>query len=339
MFKARADKNLILIIRQFSFLIDKGETKESAFAKLESSLSASQVNELHILKQLFDADNDTVVMPILNAPMNILQQLIKPVRQHGGDLIDLFSAFHKTFLQQDNSHYIKNYDTSGIIAYLISLILMASLVLTIYAVSVFPSIRELFDEYGNVVLPANSQFIFTLLIDWGLLLAAIVLVILVFFFITATKIKNSVANLQFFDNWLLRLPGFKNLSQQYNLYLSLRFIQIIVHSGVNSENAKNIVYAMLDTANIKLDKQLYSIKNKLHQQHLTEPLVLADKLDNLQNEIHYQIETLYEKSITDFSKLKDSISFIAIIIVAAIIGNLIIAMYMPIFMMGKIVGA
>jgi type IV pilus assembly protein PilC len=330
-------KHLLLISRQINLLLQKGITKDQALLQLQTNLGDSQTAELRIIEQLLDDKSTEVTLPVASGPLTALKLLINPVKKYGGDVVQFFSEFNKIFLNQNSLYYIKNYDTSGIMLYLVSLILIASGVVTIYSIYVFPSLQTLFSE-ANSPLPPLSQFVFTLLLDWGVVIAISVVILIVLFISIAVKIKHTVSNLALFGELFLRIPGFKSIAAQYNLYLNLRFLQILINSGITQENSLTIINDLAKDSNTALDKQLLMINSNCVDNLIDFPLALAATMNNLNDEINFQIDTLYEKAITDFSRLKDTISFIGIVIVATVIGNLILAMYMPIFQMGKIVG-
>ncbi|MFV2060143.1 MAG: hypothetical protein ACC653_05625 [Gammaproteobacteria bacterium] len=337
MFIPGSYEHLLLISRQLGLLLQQGKTKEQALTQLQTTLGETQSTELKTIEQLLSDDSTDLDLPKATGPLNALKRLINPVREHGGDVIRFFAEFNKTFLNQDSLYNIKNYDTSGIMLYLVGLITLAAIVVTIYSVYVFPSIQALFDEAGSP-LPPLSQFVFTLVLDWGVFIAFCVFLLIVLFISIAIKIKHTVSSLTLFGTWMLRLPGFQLVASQYNLYLCLRFLQLMMRSGVSQDNSLKIIETLAKNSNTILDKQFQTLILKPQNTLLNNPLSLAASLGNLDDELSFQIEALYEKAITNFSRLKDAVSFTGIIIVALVIGNLIFAMYMPIFQMGKIIG-
>ncbi len=330
-------KRLLLVVRQFSFLLNKGENTETALSQLRSTLGTTQTSELDIIEKLMSSSSDEVQLPNTFGPLLLLKQLVNPIKQHGGDSIKFFEVFQKTFLSEDSMQHTKNYDTSGIMLYLITLIIMALIVATIYTGSVFPAIEKMITETGSS-LPNFSLMIFSLFSNWGGVLVIIITTIIIFLFTSILKIRNNLNHLEFFGNWILNLPGFNTIAKHYNLYLSLRFMQLIMHSGVSHEDAKKIIFDLSSTANVKLDIQLQQLNSKQQENLVDQPLTLADSLGNLDDEINFQIETLYETSLINFTRLKESISFIGIIFIASIIGSLVIAMYLPLFKMGQVAG-
>lgn len=330
-------KRLLLVVRQFSFLLNKGANTETALAQLRSTLAATQIVELDIIEKLMSSNSDEIQLPNTFGPLLLLKRLINPIKQQGGDSIKFFEVFQKTFLSEDSMQHTKNYDTSGIMVYLIVLIIMALIIGTIYTNSVFPAIEKMITETGGI-LPNFSLMIFSLFSNWGAVFFVTITVIIIFLFTSMLKIRNNLNRLEFFGSWILNLPGFNNIAKHYNLYLSLRFMQLIINSGVNHENAKKIVFDLASANEVELDIQLKQLNSLQEDNLLDQPLTLADSLGNLDDEINFQIETLYETSLTNFTRFKDTITFMGIIFIASITGSLVIAMYLPIFQMGQVAG-
>ena len=71
---------------------------------------------------------------------------------------------------------------------------------------------------------------------------------------------------------------------------------------------------------------------------IKDAIQMAIELDTLKEEIEYQLSQLRLQGVNDFTQIKSIISVAAIVIVATVVGTVIIAMYLPIFQMGQIIG-
>jgi type II secretory pathway component PulF len=324
----------MLLIRQFGLLLNKGKTSDQAFESIQQVLPNEYQSEFNILKQLVDPEKEKVRFPARIGPAQTLRELLDYASKSGGNRVQLFKTFYEQFIRFDAAKYISNFDTSSLLTYLIILLMMLSLVTAIYTIYVYPGFEDLFIN-NAAELPPFTKEIMTGIKSNATLLFVGVISILGFLLYVIFVTKSNLQKLKYFSAPATWIPGLKNIALTYNDYLCLNFLNILMSSGISEETAKDFLRNKLQAVSAKTRIRGLNIKDSGNS---VDAIGLAAALGNVQEEINYQILNKRELAIEQYTWFKETLGTLALIIVATIIGTLVIAMYLPIFNMGKIIG-
>jgi len=325
---------LIFLARQIGTLLENGESLDDALYKLEKHSLPVDAKEIKILRSLFETTDENIILPSKFKIYSIFNTLLNSVKKAGGNVNDLFIYFNKLFILPAQDGEYRILDVSGLFVYLLSIIVVATVSVVIYSIFVFPEFEALFANFG-VELPRFTQNVLGL---FNAFLYPIIIVVVILMgggLITLHAIKNSIHNAEFISSFIVRLPFISEVLNKYNQHLTLRLLSLLLNSNLSSRMAVDIFEELYGD---KVKKKNNGICGLSTQDKLENKLVAAYELGTFIEEVQYQLEQVQYEGVVSFSVAKGKISVFAIILVALTVGSLIIAMYLPIFQMGKIIG-
>lgn len=332
MFHAKTFRKIDELLRQVVFLTKSGMSLDEATSKLESICNVHSKQHLGSIKALLNSDDESL-LPSKFGPAKLLNKGMNIVKQKKGNVSIFFQGFYDIFMSGQKNINLTISDSSGLMTYLTAVILVAAVCFSIYTIFVLPMLEELFFGFG-VELPKLTQIVLMMSRDYAYLFFTLLLILLGTIFVISYQIKYRMKNLAFFNKANFALPLFGGSAKQYNLYITLNLLYLFIQNGMTEVESLNSINALsdknsgLDVENILTDKQ--SIDD------LSNTISTALKLGNFRQEIKYQTEIFNEANYNGMNKVKDAISTVGIIVVGLIIGTIVIAMYLPIFQMGKI---
>ncbi len=324
-------ENQLFILRQYGLLVDKGMTSEQALKQIESTIGKGN-SYLEWLRNLLDPENSENPLKSVAGPAKSYAQLLRVVTKAGGNKSQLFKSFYQKFLKDSEIQYINNFDTSGLLVYLIVLLAVIGIVASIYIIFVFPGMEDLYSEMGEG-LPQFSNMVFQFFNVMGVPLFILLMSTLGFFLYAISKTKKTLKNLDFFNQPFLSIPGISVLMKSYNDYIYLNFTKILIEVGIKAQQAVEVIENEVLPIHVKNRSGFFSSSDSAFN-----VLDIALTLGNISEEIDYQITRKRDAGIEQYARAKETIGTVAMISVAVIIGNLVIAMYLPIFQMGKVIG-
>jgi len=254
---------------------------------------------------------------------------MKTLSSSGSDIQSSLKAA-KTCLQV--SHNTANQIFGGIKALTIYLAVILSLALvctTIYTVKVLPQFDAMFDSMG-AELPLFTQTVLGisefLTLWWWLLFP------LVFFMIYQLfKLGNNIAALEPTGMSLRFIPGGYKLTRLHFKYLLVNYTYILITGGMKSREA---FYSALKLIEDKPTDE--SLKN-VQKNGFMEDICVAEELDTLGPEIEHAFHNVEHEYMDVLGKIREKVMLTLQITVAAVVGAIVVAMYLPIFQMGHVV--
>lgn len=233
------------------------------------------------------------------------------------------------------------------LSYPIAVVVIAFLVSTILLVKVIPQFDTLFKSVGGE-LPAFTQMVLGLSVFfqqywWGIILFAVAFVIS---FILGRK--KSLKFRKITDAMFLKMPIFGTLLRKASIARFCRTLATTFAAGmpllnalnISSKAAGNLVYEdgiMNMRDDISAGEQFHTAMNntKLFPNMVVQMASIGEEsgeLDAMMN----KAASIYEEDVdTTVDSLSSLLEPIIMAVLGVLIGGLVIAMYLPIFQMGK----
>ncbi len=326
-----ANLNVFDLARQIHYLIDKGLSSSEALQRIENTNVANSNQDLDYIRGLFISDSKKYISSINYNYRDTLKKLMDIADCHGGDRSKMFSGFHNKFVRNKADFDLSIFDVSGLLFYLIAIVAVATICVAIYSTFVLPEFESLFFGFGQE-LPPLTAFILTITGEYSAIVIGLVVLFIISIFLIVVHVKNTLKKLRYFSPMITRMPMIGEIAKQFNQFLQLSFIQLMIYSGVDSRRAIDETGKTFgDTLNLNAGHDGSATRKNL-------ALKMALELDTFSQEIEYQLSNIKSQGVNDFIKVKNVMSVVSIIIVASVVGSVIIAMYLPIFQMGKIIG-
>lgn len=236
----------------------------------------------------------------------------------------------------------------GAMTYPAIITLVATLVVIFLLTFVIPQFSRLFEQF-NQQLPWLTQKVIDvsnfLTNNFISIFAAVLAIILIVYQINQTKIGR-----RFFDGIKLKVPVFGGLIQKYIIALYARNLATLFESGINIVSAMNISNEAVE--NVVIQK---SLEDVVHEVEGGIPIAKALSKAKIMPELSVQMIEVGEESgnldemLTRVAEFyEDEINFLIdqitamvepafIVVIGAITGVIVLAMYLPIFRMAKVV--
>jgi type IV pilus assembly protein PilC len=239
----------------------------------------------------------------------------------------------------------------GAMGYPITVLIIAGVVVTVLLTKVIPTFEKMFKDFGGGKLPAPTQFVIDL--SWTLrnYLPFILIGLAVLF--TATKlILRTRKGRQAFDGMLLKLPVLGPVLRKTVVARFARTMGTLLASGVPILDSMEIVAKT--AGNMVVNDGIMFVRSRisegkdlatpLMETGLMPPMVVqmisvgeqTGALDAMLSKIADFYEEEVDVAVASMTRL---IEPLMMVFLGAVIGGLVIAMYMPIFeMAGNIKG-
>ncbi|HOY67886.1 MAG TPA: type II secretion system F family protein [Candidatus Ozemobacteraceae bacterium] len=226
--------------------------------------------------------------------------------------------------------------------------LVATGVVLFLMLAVIPQFAKLFAQFGQE-LPWITQTVIDVSSFLGNnvlnLIAALVTFLLVIY-----QVNQTTAGRQFFDTVKLKMPLLGNLTQKYAIAMFARNMATLFQSGVTIITAMKISIESIE--NIIISDALKHVVNEVEG---GQPIAKALVRVNIMPELSTQMIEVGEESgnlddmlekVADF--YEDEINFLVdqltamvepifIVVLGTLVGVIVVAMYLPIFRMAKVV--
>ncbi|HEY9070896.1 MAG TPA: type II secretion system F family protein [Candidatus Ozemobacteraceae bacterium] len=226
--------------------------------------------------------------------------------------------------------------------------LVATGVVLFLMLAVIPQFAKLFAQFGQE-LPWITQAVIDVSGFLGNnvlnLIAALVTFLLVIY-----QVNQTTAGRHFFDNLKLSLPLLGNLTQKYAIAMFARNMATLFQSGVTIITAMKISIESIE--NVIIADALKTVVNEVEG---GQPIAKALVRVNIMPELSTQMIEVGEESgnlddmlekVADF--YEDEINFLVdqltamvepifIVVLGTLVGIIVVAMYLPIFRMAKVV--
>ncbi len=251
------------------------------------------------------------------------------------DLLDRLASYKEKILA------IKSKIKSALI-YPISIIVVAFVITAVIMIFVIPAFKELFSSFG-ADLPAPTLLVMAIsdafVAYWWLIFSSIGGGLWFFFYTW----KRSVAMQNSMDRLLLKLPIFGELMRKATIARFSRTLSTMFAAGVP------LVESLESVAGASGNHVYFEATKKI-QNEISTGTSLSSAMDNSKvfPNMVLQMVAIGEESGTledMLAKVDDAVAAISslmepviMVVLGTLIGGLVIAMYLPIFKMGEVVG-
>ncbi len=336
-------KNLAISSRQFALLISAGLTLANALNVLEEQAQSGSLKK--ILRQLrIDVESgETLANAMRKFPRAFSRFYVSMVHagEIGGALEAILERMAMFFEKElDLRHKIR----SALIypMFVLTIAFLITMGILIYIVPQFATLYETLSE-GNVPLPAMTQKLMEIsefvMANWWWLIPAPFVGFILFW-----NFRKSRWGHKLLDPVILYLPVIGPLSKKVAVTRFTRTLGTLTQSGVPILEALDVV---ADTAdNSVVTRSVLYIKDRVRegeaiapsmkQTRIFPPMVfhmvaVGEEAGNLEDML-YKIADFYDMEIDATIKgLASLIEPILILVVGAVVGTIVVALYLPIF--------
>ncbi len=340
-------KDLSIMSRQFAVMINSGLSLLRALTIL-----AEQTENKELARLLGEVRNDVETGVELSSALGKNPQVFPPL------MVNMIRAgevggFLDTVLLQIAENYeaevklkskIKSAMTYPVVVFIIAILAVVGMLLFIV-----PIFATMFEDLGGE-LPAPTKIL--VFLSGAMKIAAPVgFVGLIVFFITWPKVKRTQRVRNVVDPLKLKAPIFGSLVQKVALSRFARNLGTMMRCGVPILQALDIVAAT--TGNVVLERAIRDVQESVRSgESLAKPLenhavfppmvvqmmAVGEDTGALDTMLH-KISDFYDADVEATTEaLTSLIEPLMIAVIGGIIGSMIIALYMPIFSVFKLIG-
>ncbi|MBB6521919.1 hypothetical protein [Pseudoteredinibacter isoporae] len=312
-----------VVSRMLAYQQDQGESMVSALAKTKSSLPAHYDDSIEAIKNIITGDEDVVFTGYGAGPFRIFAVLAGLIRKEDGDVSQLFIGA-KEYIQEaviQAREYWSGFNS--LIAYLVVVFILAITVIAIFTKKVMPGFEEVFSNFG-AELPTLTKFI--LVNESMFMLVTGILTLCVLICVASSyHVRKQVAQLRPLSSICRWIPGVRSLDDIYSYFLFVHFANVLTNArveGVASFNHAKDLSMLTDKKTSKFSVWWDAVK-------------AAQEVGVLDQEIEYQVSHINTLFSRQMILLRESVTLITQISLGLLIGLFVIAMYLPIFMLGS----
>lgn len=242
-----------------------------------------------------------------------------------------------------------NSKIKGAMSYPITILVIASVIVIILLVKVVPSFKEVFGSFGSALPPMTQVLLDVSEFEQKYAMHEIAgMIILGILF---NIIKRTDKGAMFFDKLLLKMPIFGILVKKQTVARFARTLGTLLKSGVGildaletvarSSGNKVIEKALLDTRAAVREGQSLTEPMKatgLFPSMVTQMVAVGEETGQL-DDMLLRMSDFYDTEVdTAVESLMSMIEPMIMSILGVVIGYLVIAMFLPMFSMGGMVG-
>ncbi|MDY6820769.1 MAG: type II secretion system F family protein [Deferribacterota bacterium] len=288
-------------------------------------------------------------------------EALNKYKEHFGDLYismirsgeesgALDDILNRLALYQEKSVALRR-KVKGALAYPITIIIFAAIILAIIMVFVVPKLAEVYESLGGE-LPVMTQITINVSnfvaspTGGGIILLSVILLVM----IIRLLYKRTVRGRYFFDFLLLKLPKFGDLVNKLSIARFSRSMSTLLRGGVpilraiditasNSGNKVVEKYILNTKADIEEGRTLAEPMRqiKLFPSMVVEMVRVGEETGNL-DDMMDKVADYYEDEVDRAVEAVTSMILpVFIFFLGGIIGFIVISLYLPIFKMGELV--
>lgn len=340
-------KDIVIFTRQFATMIDSGLPIVQAL-----DILAKQSDNLAFKKVLFSIKETVETGGTLSEAMgkhpDAFDSLFVNMIDAGenGGILDVI--LERLSIHMEKSLKLKR-EVKAAMIYPSVVILSALIVTSVLMIFVIPTFAELFSEFGSS-LPLPTQIVISIsnffLSYWYLIFGALGVGVFSFFRFLKTDRGQEVLH-----PLALKLPIFGEIIKKVAVARFTRTLGTMVSSGVPIIEALNICARTAGNKVVERDvlrSRVAISEGKTMVEPLSESVVFPPMVIQMigvgeqtgaLDAMLQKIADFYEAEVdTAVASMKQLIEPLMILFLGALIGGLVVAMYLPIFKMGSIVG-
>lgn len=316
---------IALVSRILAYKQSHGQELPSALAELRSTLSGEYSNSIDALENILAGDDSVALVGYEAGPLRMFNTLASIIRQEKGDASRLFIGTRDGL--RDAMAVAREYwhEFNAIFIYVITVLAVTIIVMGTFSIKVLPTISTVFSGV-NQQLPAFTKF----LISNYLILPALMAILMLFvigFVACSYHIRKKVAQFFPLHSVLRRIPGLRGLNAVYSYYLFIQYVRALTSAGVKPDAA------------VRHAEELSKIDQVMNDDIAAwrQAIVASASMGVLEDEIGYQCQRYGSLFNRKMIETRDFMTVAIQFFIGIFIGALLIAMYLPIFMLGSVV--
>lgn len=333
MLQKRFYVNLDTLLRQLFFMTEKGKSVDDAIKLLERQTELQ--NEIDSIKSLFSGAQELIKLPFRFGYITLLGSVLSVVKNGGGNVSRCYKAFYDGFIQNPHRIKLQMKDSVGLLIYLGAITVVSLISVTIYLIFVLPQFQEMFAGAGHE-LPALTQFVLTVSSKYSGLFLSVVIAVIILVLLLLQRMFANVNDLNYFSQRFIKIPYLGEIFKGFNVYLSFNILSLLIKSGLSKKDSLDALdfisnnSSCIDTAALK--------NGEITKPYCAEySLSIASSLDTFEDELIHLVNEHQFVDAERLNELKTSIFIFFICFAVSVFGTILIAMYLPIFQMGKII--
>ncbi len=342
------DRDVVIFTRQFSTMIDAGLPLVQALDILASQASNKQFTS--IINQIKgDVEGGSTYADALRKHPKAFTELYVNMVAAGeaGGILD--TVLNRLAVYMEKSIALKR-KVKGALTYPIIVTLVAAAVVTIIMVKVVPTFSQMFSSLGGR-LPAPTRIVIAMSHFLGGKGGLVILVLIVALVIGLSQFRRSKRGKLITDGFLLKLPIFGILLLKVAVAKFTRTLGTLISSGVPILDGLDITAKT--AGNKKIESAVGRVKNAVQEgKTLAEPLgeqkifphmvtqmisvgESAGALDSMLGKIAEFYDDEVDAAVSNLTAMLEPL---LMVFLGGTIGFIVIAMYLPIFKMGQLMG-
>lgn len=340
-------QDISIFARQLATMMKAGIPLVQSFSMVSDNIEKPKMKEL-IIKIKYDVEGGSTFSDALRRHPLYFDNLFCSLIEAGEKSGALESMLERIAAYKEKSEILK-LKIKKAVKYPIAVILAAVIVTAILMIKVIPIFKELFESFG-AELPAYTQmvvdmstFVKTYWIYGVLIVAAIV------FAVRQTHRRNKNFR-DTVDRIALRTPIFgqiiyKSIIARFSRTLATTFaagVPLVEALQAAGKATGNIVYeeAIDDIRDDVISGQTlnFAMRNSAQFPNMATQMVAIGEESGAMDEMLDKVATYYEAEVDNaVDGLTAMLEPLIMSILGILVGGLVVAMYLPIFMMGSVV--
>lgn len=340
-------KDLIIFTKQFATMMGSGVPLIQSLGILASQQRVRSFG--NILAQVRNAvENGATLSEALEAFPKLFDTLYVAMVRAGEASGKLDTIMLKLVTYIEKAAKIKSQIKSAMM-YPVIVVVVAVAVVSALLIFVVPTFAKQYAE-ADKKLPELTQFVVDLsnfmTESWHMIFVSLI----IFVFVFRAYIKTEQGR-DWWDKTLLKIPGIGQLLQKIAVGRFCSTMSTMLTSGVNLLEALSICAA--SSGNTTIEKFIINVRTRIEQgSKISEPLgegslfppmvvsmVAVGETTGALDEMLVKVSEFYEDEVDLAVKtMLSMIEPIMIVVIGGIVGIIVIAMYLPVFDLGNIVG-
>ena len=340
------NQDISIFARQLATMMRAGIPLIQSFDMVADNVDKPKMKEL-ILKIKVDIEGGTTFGDALRKHPLYFDNLFCSLIEAGEKSGALEAMLERIAVYKEKSEFLKM-KIKKAVKYPITVILAAVIVSTILLVKVIPIFKDLFESFGSE-LPAYTQMV----VDISTLVRAFWAYALVGFIVIIFAIRHSHRKYKAFrdtiDRMVLKIPIFGDLAYKAIIARFSRTLATTFAAGVPLIEALesagkatgNVVYEEA-VEDIKDDvtsgqKLNFAMRTSTRFPNMASQMVAIGEESGAMDEMLDKVASFYEAEVDNsVDGLTSMLEPLIMSVLGILVGGLVIAMYLPIFMMGSV---
>ncbi|NDU93146.1 MAG: hypothetical protein G3I10_11195 [Ferrovum sp.] len=328
----RRRERQLFVWRQYGALRDQGLPDSDNLNKLRASLGAQYADEVRFLGQLvMPEQSDLATTGAGDAAARLdANGVCRSARALGCDLPRTIVGLEQLTRRAEAFSRMWWRGVTSLMLYAITLLVLASMLVTFFTVSVLPGFAHFFWHSGITEGGIAGRILDhrTWLLDTPLCLGFI-LVLLVFMLFY--HLRNHTGQLKALTPAWKWVPLLSGTWRAFNQAMALNHAQIFIATGAKARDAMAVAFSLFG---LKWDTQP-RVSTRKDNDSALDWLHKSDDLGTLETEIAVQAEKQWSVLEDTVFSMRDSVTLLLRIILYLLIGMIVVVLYQPIFYLGR----